>query len=425
MADLIFFTDRYPYSRSEAFIENEIKIMSEHFDRVFCLPCGLMVNIDSCRNVPPNVIILPPACSDDIYQHKPSRTEKNRWGIKNLFPWFFACLFSKYFYREVCYLFSGIGFSLARLVRIFRTLAPSIRNKYHFKKILSGEEIEEVYYYSYWLESTILFAEDILDNVICKKKISRTHRWDLYSEESPIGYLPFQKQIIANIDHLFIISDDGLKYLSDKYPSLANRMSISRLGTKDEGLNAQTSSSIFRIVSCSNLIPVKRVELIIEALSRLPSVDQAIEWIHFGSGQYVEQIKELAQNKLSNITYILKGQVTNTMILEYYRTEHVDIFINVSSSEGIPVSIMEAASFGIPIVATNVGGTGEIVIDGVNGYLLPRDFDIDTLKDVIGSLVLVNDQECYEKLRKQSRHIWQQFYFCEGNYREFYKEVLE
>ena len=38
------------------------------------------------------------------------------------------------------------------------------------------------------------------------------------------------------------------------------------------------------------------------------------------------------------------------------------MFINLSSSEGIPVSIMEAQSFGIPVIATNVGGSGEIVV---------------------------------------------------------------
>ena len=40
---------------------------------------------------------------------------------------------------------------------------------------------------------------------------------------------------------------------------------------------------------------------------------------------------------------------------------HIDLFINTSSSEGVPVSIMEALSVGIPIIATDVGGTKEIV----------------------------------------------------------------
>ncbi|MFR4320263.1 MAG: glycosyltransferase [Blautia massiliensis (ex Durand et al. 2017)] len=44
--------------------------------------------------------------------------------------------------------------------------------------------------------------------------------------------------------------------------------------------------------------------------------------------------------------------------------------MNVSSSEGIPVSIMEATSFGIPGIATDAGGTKEIIRDKENGVLL-------------------------------------------------------
>lgn len=59
------------------------------------------------------------------------------------------------------------------------------------------------------------------------------------------------------------------------------------------------------------------------------------------------------------------------------------MFINVSSSEGLPVSIMEACSFGIPIIATNVGGTAEIVQAGVNGILLKEQFETEVLKQAI------------------------------------------
>ena len=58
------------------------------------------------------------------------------------------------------------------------------------------------------------------------------------------------------------------------------------------------------------------------------------------------------------------------------------MFINVSSTEGIPVSIMEAMSFGIPVIATAVGGTPEIV-NNENGYLLSKDPSAKELAEVI------------------------------------------
>ena len=78
------------------------------------------------------------------------------------------------------------------------------------------------------------------------------------------------------------------------------------------------------------------------------------------------------------ITYEFKGNVDNAEILKYYRENSIDCFALLSEHEGAPVSIMEAESAGIPIVATDVGGVRELV-DG-NGFLLssnPSEKDAD------------------------------------------------
>ena len=67
------------------------------------------------------------------------------------------------------------------------------------------------------------------------------------------------------------------------------------------------------------------------------------------------------------------GFQDNEKIMDFYRNNPIDIFINVSTNEGVPVSIMEAISFGIPIIATNVGGTNEIVINNITGWLVDKD----------------------------------------------------
>ena len=69
------------------------------------------------------------------------------------------------------------------------------------------------------------------------------------------------------------------------------------------------------------------------------------------------------------------GAIQNVEVYKYYNEHCADLFINVSSSEGLPVSIMEAISFGIPVIATDVGGTGEIVKNGISGFLINRDFE--------------------------------------------------
>lgn len=422
MADLLFFTDRYPYNNSEAFIENEISIMASHFDNIYCLPCGLMVETSTRRAVPQNVHIIEPACADDIFQNKPDVLKKVRWAITNLYPWFVLCLFSSKFYRELLLLIKDVGFSFPRLFRVFRTLAPSIRNKYHFRRKLKKYDIQECYAYSYWIEPTVMFTEDIVPQAKVNKVISRTHRWDLYVEESPINYLAFQKQVISYIDRLYVISEDGINYLKRKYKEYESKMFLSRLGTIDKGINPEKKDDKFRIVSCSNLIPVKRVEYIIDTLSELSKKHKNIEWIHFGSGQFFEPIKRRAEEKLLKVHYVFKGIVPNTQIMKYYQDTHVDLFVNVSSSEGIPVSIMEACSCGIPVIATNVGGTSEIVYDGKNGYLLNKDFTIDEFADCIERMMQSTLE--YDAMRKASREIWSELFSCTNNYNNFYATIL-
>ena len=66
------------------------------------------------------------------------------------------------------------------------------------------------------------------------------------------------------------------------------------------------------------------------------------------------------------------GPISNNKVFELYRTTPIDLFINVSKSEGIPVSIMEALSVSIPVLATNCGGIEEIVNNEV-GYIISSD----------------------------------------------------
>lgn len=423
MRQLILMTDRYPFNNSEPFIENEIGIASTYFEQIYILPCGLMVNTDTCREVPDNVTIIPPACADDIYKSKPSMSKKIRWGIQNLLFWYMKCLVTPLFWSELIDLIKNKRGSIPRILKIFRTLAPALRNVKYYKKKLAGTHFTDVYVYSYWIEPTILFANKIIPSGKIKKCICRTHRWDLYSEENPLNYLAFQRKIIEFVDKLYVISENGICYLKKKYPDLVRKMRISRLGTKNQGLNPKEQiDNILVVVSCSNIIPVKRVDLLIDSLSALDR-GKKVKWIHFGTGQYEQKIKKYAKEKLSGkVIYDFRGQVSNTEIMQFYKENHVDIFINVSSSEGIPVSIMEAISFGIPVIATDVGGTSEIVSHESNGYLIAKDFEIDTLTEYIEKFR--NDVIDTERIRKTSRLIWERKVFGDKNYNEFYENVI-
>ena len=106
--------------------------------------------------------------------------------------------------------------------------------------------------------------------------------------------------------------------------------------------------------------------MIIEALSK---ISHNIEWLHIGDGEELDSLKWIAKNKLpSNIKYSFSGYIENEKITDIYVKDGYHAFINVSETEGIPVSIMEALSCSVPIIATDVGGVSEMLHDNENGF---------------------------------------------------------
>ena len=100
----------------------------------------------------------------------------------------------------------------------------------------------------------------------------------------------------------------------------------------------------------------------------------------------------------------------------------VDVFVNVSSTEGTPVSIMEAVSCGIPVLATAVGGNVEIVQER-NGYLLSENPTPDEIADAL--LIVCDNREEILKKRKGSRAVWQERYNETTNFEAFAQALVE
>ena len=164
------------------------------------------------------------------------------------------------------------------------------------------------------------------------------------------------------------------------------------------------------------MVPGKRLHLIVQALQQ---ADFPVRWTHIGSGPLEEEIKQMASVLPAHVSAEFLGQMDNAAIMEYYKANCISAFINVSSSEGIPVSVMEACSFGVPVVATNVGGTSEAVRSGENGYLLEADFTPDALLEKLRLLKGLSDEK-YKTMCCNSRKLWQEKFNAAENYRNFY-----
>lgn len=126
----------------------------------------------------------------------------------------------------------------------------------------------------------------------------------------------------------------------------------------------------------------------------------------------------------ADIPVELSGHQENESIQALYAGGTFQLFINVSASEGIPVSIMEAMSYGIPVIATNVGGVSEMIEDGGNGYLLPKDFKEEELREKIRQ-ILKMPEERFQAMSDRSYEVWREKFHAGKNYREFIRMLKQ
>jgi glycosyltransferase involved in cell wall biosynthesis len=226
------------------------------------------------------------------------------------------------------------------------------------------------------------------------------------------------------VDRVFPDSEGGTDYLRKRYPDFTSRYETELLGVVDPGfINRASTDGVFRIVSCSMIRPEKRVERILEGIMHTARLrrEQYFEWIHIGNGATRNELQKRAEKEFpSNAKAFFPGYADHATLMSLYKDKPIDVFVNLSKTEGTPVSVMEAISCGIPIIATSVGGNAEIV-SGQNGILLSKDPTLDEISSAV--FHLIDHPEEAQKARNGSREIWRSRYNADLNFSRFVKKL--
>ncbi len=227
------------------------------------------------------------------------------------------------------------------------------------------------------------------------------HRFDLFENE--VGnYIPFRKSLIKHASLIAPSSKIGETHLKSLYPRFSEKIKVKMLGVCGIGKSVQLHDGIFRIITVSYISPVKRLNILAKALLNF---NGKIEWTHLGDGPLRIELEVLIQQLPSNVKVNLKGMVESTKVLDILINQPYDLFLNISESEGIPFSIMEALSSGIPIMATNVGGTSEIIDDTV-GKLLPKELTPELLcKELVSYNKLLVEEKKQRAINAYNRYL--------------------
>ncbi len=176
-----------------------------------------------------------------------------------------------------------------------------------------------------------------------------------------------------------------------------------------------------QLVHVSNFRPVKRVIDLVTAFAQIADKLPDVELLLIGDGPTRPEVNRLISKFELNSR--VKSPWFKRDVYQYLRC--ADAFALSSELEGAPLSLLEAMSCGLPVVATDVGGISEIIKDGENGLLVPFG-DIDALADKL--FVLLTDSTLSKRLGERARQTILENHTADKilpQYEAIYKQVLE
>lgn len=411
---LVLLTNQFPYrtETGEMFLHTEIKHLEKHFDKVLICPTDAVKKCsDGTFNGKDIVLAL----------QKTSRKRNKVYSLAKAFGYLvgFSVHHSDDALQNEFRSLKGMGEKF-----FFSYFYSKAIQKYNlYVKEISNHLAEEddVVIYSYRLFDiaylAILLAKNL--HVRSVRTVSRAHRYDLYRYTNRLNYLPMRAYLYDNLDYIAPCSESGVRYLIADGCS-SQKAGCGYLGSAGTEFLPYHPKQVLRIFSLSTNKPVKRVELICKTVA-IASQNADVQWVHIGADTeaLASQYKAYVDRKV--MTFV--GEKKHPEAMDFIRTSDFDLFINLSSSEGLPQSIMEAFSFGIPCLATDVGGTSEIVND-TNGYLIHP----DTQPNEIAEIIVRHSQkskEALEQYRAAAFETWKCKFNAENNAETFARFLRE
>ncbi|MEQ8239493.1 MAG: glycosyltransferase [Cyclobacteriaceae bacterium] len=387
---IYLFTRAFPYGFEESFLAYEIDVLSKVKGlKITLIPREIL---KERRELPRNVTV------DNSYADAVALNSE-----KKIYPVLFN------FYKIIEAVVSHGNFSLSAIRDVASFVHYGNTVEHWATTHLKGDEL----IYTYWCD---VEAYGLSLYKLKRQKgmrlVSRTHGFDIYEENRPHGFIPFRKEVLTAMNRVFCISGYGVRYLKKKHDF--TRASSSYLGVlPPKNIATERDQNLIRIVTCSSLAKVKRLPLIVSSIIFLARKHQNLtfEWVHIGGN--VTDLRTSIEEKIpDNLTIDFKGQLPNSELHHFYSRHFVNAFLNLSKSEGIPVSMMEAMSYGIPVVGTAVGGVPEIV-DFSNGFLVSKNPSSEEVSSAL--MEVVYD----ESRRSEAMLTFDQKFNADNNFRQF------
>ncbi|ADJ28638.1 TIGR03088 family PEP-CTERM/XrtA system glycosyltransferase [Nitrosococcus watsonii] len=213
-------------------------------------------------------------------------------------------------------------------------------------------------------------------------RIHGEHGWDIYDPEGKNWRYRWLRRLHRPLIHQYIaLSQPIVSYLREKVGVSPARIKHIYNGVDTRYFHPQRDRSVlpagFACENCLVIGTVGRLESIKDQLTlvrafinlarRLPKGENNLRLVIVGGGSLRPRLETLvAEAGMAHLIWFAGERADVPALLQA-----LDVFALPSLAEGISNTILEAMATGLPVVATQVGGNPELVIDAVTGYLVP------------------------------------------------------
>ncbi len=186
-------------------------------------------------------------------------------------------------------------------------------------------------------------------------------------------------------------------------------------GAKDR---EKHQTNMLSLISIGTLYPIKNHRMQLLALQKILQQGVPARLTILGDGPLKEELTR--QIRDMGLTHAVTLAGWQEQVGEYLKK--ADIYLCTSTVEGISLAILEAMAWGLPVIATDVGGNKDLVHPGENGILIPSG-DADALADAIGALF--EDEMRREAMAQASSRIAGRFDIlgCVSEYEKLYANI--
>lgn len=396
---LVLITESYPLGGSgeDVFIEPEIGFLAARFQRVIIVP---VLDFGKTGILPENIIV--------------ERSFLKRPGLYSKFKSLFHRETYKALFNDLrrikslSDLRSDMAFSAYTLY--YSNLINALIAKYGLKP---GTALFYTFWFDYATAALAFSAKGF-------RFITRAHGQDLYEETKPFISRYWREKTFGRLTGCYTVSKYSANYLRNLYPDFSEKIHCRYLGTKmPERLNPEIpDKETVNLFSCARVSPEKRVlylcKVIKEYAARHPEL--IIRWLHIGDGPDMEKLKRETKKSPKNLKIELTGRIENKEVRNSLATNHFDLALLLSSTEGLGVAICEAMSFGVPVLATDIQAIPEAV--GEVGFLMPLTDDVNKGADILNKALNVAHSR-----RRASREHWERHFNAESLRHSFADEI--